>query len=133
MTKDVFRQPFASIYVCDTKNAAIWFFGEEEQRINWFSFTCPVHIFRLKALQGAVLLENGECSQVQIGRLYFCIPNGQSTAEIRNRIILVRSAFSRLQSCQWCWARNIVAAMDSALRLQNVASMGGRQKDVGGL
>ncbi len=30
VTTDVLRQPFSSIYVGDTKNAAINFFGEEE-------------------------------------------------------------------------------------------------------
>ncbi len=30
-----------------------------------------------------------------------CVANGQDTEEIRSRITLVRSAFSRLQSCNW--------------------------------
>ncbi len=51
----------------------------------------------------AVLLDGGPLEDVEkfkyLGWMF--VANGQDTAEIRGRINLARSAFSRLQSCFW--------------------------------
>ncbi len=71
------------------------------------------------------------------------VANGQGTEEIRSRINLARSAFSRLQSCFWS-RREIslrtkgrvyqaVKALNPTLRLRDMACTSVRRKDVGGL
>ncbi len=88
----------------------------------------------------AVLLNGESLKDVDkfkyLGSMF--VANGQGTEEVRSRINLARSAFSRLQPCLWSLREISLrtkgrGALDSALRLRDMARTSSRRKDVGGL